>query len=70
MKTKTLYTCEVCHTDYANKVDALECEHSHSKIDLVKDFRYIPKAKLPNKIEIKFADGTTHWYRAQVKKEK
>lgn len=32
MKTKTLYTCEVCHTDYANKVDALECEHSHSKI--------------------------------------
>ena len=63
MKTKSLYTCELCHTDYANKVDALECEHSHSGIDLVKDFRYSPKTKYPTKIKIKFADGTTHWYR-------
>ena len=31
MKEKTLYTCEKCHTDYANKKDAETCEANHSK---------------------------------------
>ena len=26
MKQKTLYTCEYCNTDYADKEKALECE--------------------------------------------
>ena len=29
MKSKTLYTCEVCHTDYADKETARQCEKSH-----------------------------------------
>ena len=26
-----LYTCELCHTDYANKAEAKRCEESHKK---------------------------------------
>ena len=29
MKEKTLYTCEICHTSYANKQEAIECEKYH-----------------------------------------
>ena len=29
MKEKKLYTCEICHTDYANPKDAEACEGSH-----------------------------------------
>lgn len=31
MKEKTLYTCEICHTDYARKIDAEKCEANHKK---------------------------------------
>lgn len=26
MTEKKLYTCDICHTDYANKADAQKCE--------------------------------------------
>lgn len=26
MTEKKLYTCDICHTDYANKTDAQKCE--------------------------------------------
>lgn len=29
MKEKKLYTCEICHTDYAEKSRCAECEKSH-----------------------------------------
>lgn len=29
MTEKKLYICDVCHTDYANKKDAIECENEH-----------------------------------------
>lgn len=29
MKTKALYTCRICHTDYDDKEKALECEKHH-----------------------------------------
>ncbi len=36
MKAKTLYTCEYCNTDYANKADAEACEKTHkTKIKIV-----------------------------------
>lgn len=29
MVTKTLYTCQFCNTDYADKEKAMECEKNH-----------------------------------------
>ena len=29
MTEKKLYTCDICHTDYANKTDAQKCEKEH-----------------------------------------
>ena len=29
MKTRTLYTCEICHTDYADKEKTKACEKGH-----------------------------------------
>lgn len=63
MKEKRLYTCEICNTDYANKADAQNCEKEHCKTTVMKDFRYNAHSKYPHKIEVKFTDGTTHWYR-------
>lgn len=57
-----LYTCEICNTDYVQKEDALKCEKEHCGKFKVKDFRINPHQKYPHKVELKFSDGTTHWY--------
>ncbi len=31
MISKTLYVCEVCHTEYADKNEAKKCEEVHKK---------------------------------------
>lgn len=63
MTEKKLYTCDICHTDYASKEDAKRCEKKHSACLEIHDTRYIALCKYPAKIEIVFADGTKHWYR-------
>lgn len=63
MKAKTLYTCELCNTDYANKADAQKCEKEHIKCESITGTRIHAHQKYPHKIEICFADGTSHWYR-------
>lgn len=63
MKTKTLYTCEICHTDYANKTDAQKCEKEHIKCEGIADTRIHAHQKYPHTIKICFADGTSLWYR-------
>lgn len=62
MKEKTLYTCEICNTDYANKEDAQKCEKEHIKCERIADTRIQAHQKYPHKIKVCFADGTTHWY--------
>jgi len=42
MKVKTLYTCEVCHTDYANEKDAKACEAMHGSKFKIVDKRFLP----------------------------
>lgn len=37
MTEKRLYTCDVCHTDYANKEDAKRCEKQHCISTVIKD---------------------------------
>lgn len=63
MTEKRLYTCDICHTDYADKNRATECEKSHCVIEGVHDTRYLQNQKYPCKIRIKFSDGITQWYR-------
>lgn len=63
MTKKELYTCDICHTDYANKADAMKCEKEHCKCVEITDVRYNAHFKYPHKIEVKFSDGTKHWYR-------
>lgn len=33
MVTKTLYTCQFCNTDYADKEKAIECEKNHKVLE-------------------------------------
>lgn len=42
MKEKTLYTCEKCKTDYADRKDAIRCEENHSKKIKIHDMRFLP----------------------------
>lgn len=58
-----LYTCDICHTDYANKEDAIKCEEEHCGVVQVTDYRIHVHCKYPHKLEIKFSDGTKYWYR-------
>ena len=63
MTKKELYTCDICHTDYAKKADAQQCEKGHCKCTEITDTRYNAHFNYPHKIEVKFSDGTKHWYR-------
>ena len=33
MVKKTLYTCQFCNTDYADKEKAMECEKNHKVLE-------------------------------------
>ena len=67
MKAKTLYTCEYCHTDYADKKDALECEKVHKGKFEIKENRFLPykmdNSGWPVKIVAKNEAGETKMYK-------
>lgn len=63
MTKKELYTCDICHTDYPVKEDALKCEKEHFKGIKITDARYNAHYKFPYKIEVEFSDGTKCWYK-------
>ena len=76
MKTKTLYTCEVCHTDYADKDKAKRCERSHIKPKEITDkMKYHAvyngrdplfggkETNYPDWIDITFENGETVRYK-------
>lgn len=67
MKKKTLYTCEICHTDYADEAEAKQCEKEHEQIKGIKSFRVNAHEKYPCKIEVQFKDGKTCWYKQYSK---
>lgn len=65
MKEKTLYTCQICNTDYSEKADALDCEKNHKDIEgavIVGDYK--PKSiagdGIPIKLRVKFK-GSDKW---------
>ena len=63
MTEKKLYTCDICHTDYANKTDAQKCEKEHISPCGIDDFRIHAHEIYPHKIEVTFKDGTKRWYK-------
>ena len=67
MKSKTLFTCEICNTDYAEKETAKKCEKSHiTEVNGSKMF-FKPInmgcGSYPYKIEVEFSDGKKITYR-------
>lgn len=67
MKEKVLYTCEVCHTDYADKAEAKRCEESHKKKLKIVDSRYLARAQtligFPITITVQSEDGIRVTYK-------
>lgn len=71
MKTKTLYTCEICHTDYTDKQQATQCEKSHHTELKIISMRFLPvtvpvmsdKDGFPVTITVKNKHGDTMTYK-------
>lgn len=67
MKEKVLYTCEICHADYADKAGAERCERNHKKKLKIVDKRYLTRAQdmsgFPISITIQSEDGTRATYK-------
>ena len=67
MKEKTLFTCEVCHTDYANKKDAENCEAHHTtKLKVIKPLYRAYQwdhCGMPEKVVIPDKDGKEYVYK-------
>lgn len=47
MRQKTLYTCEVCHTDYTDPDKATECENKHVLAESVGSYKFGPYDTYP-----------------------
>ena len=62
MKELKLFMCEYCGADYRESRNAKECEKRHILPTEIKASRFRLAAEYPEKIEIKFSDGSTHWY--------
>ena len=65
MVKKTLYTCQFCNTDYADKERAMECEKNHKVLETAtivgdyKSLKSIPDG-CPTTIKVKFK-GSDKW---------
>lgn len=65
MIKKTLYTCQICNTDYADKEKAIACEKGHKTLEGATFVgEYKPKGMVgdgyPIKIRVKFK-GSDKW---------
>lgn len=63
MKELKLFVCEHCGTQYKEKEKAKECEKKHTIPMEIKDSRYHSMSQYPDKVEVKFTDGSTCWYK-------
>ena len=63
MITKTLYTCQFCNTDYADKGKAMECEKNHKVLEtatIIGDYKSLKSIGCPTKVKVKFK-GSDKW---------
>ena len=67
MVTKTLYTCQFCNTDYADKEKAMECEKNHKIKPKIKKSVFQPyeqdRSGYPMRINIEFENGEVITYK-------
>lgn len=67
MKEIKLYICEVCGTQYKNKVDCERCEKGHRKSLQIFDARYLSLAQdasgMPITITLLGSDGKQYRYK-------
>lgn len=67
MKQIALYVCERCGTQFANKLDAQNCENNHKVPVGIKRANYvsigIDKTGYPNRINVAFSDGSELYYK-------
>lgn len=66
MTEKKLYTCDICHTDYADKENAKKCEQNHKlleKATIVGEYKSMNSIRngIPAKISVKFP-GLNEWF--------
>ena len=61
MKSVQKYQCEVCHTEYAKKEDAMRCEKNHKIPQAIVSARHSPKGQngtgYPITITVRMSDG-------------
>ncbi len=61
MKTVQKYQCEVCHTEYAKKEDAVSCEKNHKLPQSIVEARHLPRAQngagYPVTVTVLMSDG-------------
>ena len=61
MKERTLFECELCHTQYAAKIDAQCCESNHKKSIHVSGERFLSekqdKSGYPIEVTLLMDDG-------------
>lgn len=67
MKQITLYVCKHCGYQYANKLDAQNCEKNHKVPVSIKKANYtsigVDKTGYPSKVNIVFSDGSELYYK-------
>lgn len=63
MKELKLYMCEHCGTQYKEKEAAKDCEKTHKVVIDIIDASYHAKADYPDRVRVKFSDGTFYWYK-------
>lgn len=66
MKETTLWKCEICGTEYKDKMKCQECEENHKKKGKIIKMRHLPRTSdrsgYPDKITVKFEDGAEKVY--------
>lgn len=67
MKEKVLFECELCHTQYAAKIDAQSCENNHKRIISVASERFLSEKQdnsgYPIDVMLVMSNGQTIKYR-------
>ena len=67
MKTVQKYQCEVCHTEYAKKEDAVRCEKNHKVPQTIVNARHLPIGQngtgYPITITVRMSDGQEVTYK-------
>lgn len=66
MKEMTLWKCDICGTEYKEKLKCKKCEALHKKAGKIVSMRHLPftsdASGYPDKITVEFEDGIKKVY--------